>query len=314
MLKQLIEKYRPKTIDGYVFKDEFLKNKIISYITKANEHDGSIPFPNLLFGGRAGTGKTTLAYILCNECNVLKSDIMYINASRENNIETVRNKINAFCSTMSVGDFKVIILDEFDRMSLAGQDALKSMFEIYSSTVRFIATANSPEKIIEPLHSRFQVFNFQSVDYDTFLDRLAEILTKENITFDLDNLEKIINKSFPDLRKAINLIDQFTVNGVLTEFVSEDIEINENLFSDILTNGKNKKYLKVRELSSQFRSDELEQFLLWAFRNIEIIVDDPEIYGDAFVIIKEGLKNLKDVADVEIHISSIVAELSRLNG
>ena len=316
MTKQLVEKYRPKKLGDYVFKDEHMKNKVISYI-KDSHVEGKIPFPNLLLGGVPGTGKTSLAYLLCNECNVGKTDIMYINASRENNIETVRSKINSFCSTMPYGSYKVVILDEFDRMSMAGQDALKSMFEVYGSSVRFIATANNPEKISEALISRFQVFNFHAIDENTFLDRLAIILTEENISFDITNLDKLVTQSYPDLRKAINLIDQFTIDGELKDVVKEEVEHNEKLFEKLLVEAKNKNYINVRDISSTFRIDELEAFFVWSYKNINIIINNEEYYGDAFKIVSDYLKFLvlsgNRPANIEIHVAAFVSELSRLN-
>lgn len=314
MTKQLVEKYRPSSINGYVFKDELFKSKILEYVNTSKENPNVIPFPNLLLAGRPGTGKTTMAYILCKECNVEKPDIMYVNISRENSVDFIRTKVTNFCSTMPIGLFKVIILDEFDRMSLAGQDALKSMFEVYSDTARFIATANTPEKIITPLHSRFQVFNFQSLDDETFLERMIDILTLEQIEFDVDNLELILNKARPDMRKAINLIDQFTVNGVLQPFKSEDIELNIDLYNDIVNEANKKRYEDMRVLTSQLKIDELEDFLKWLFHNIEVIIDNQDNYGEGYKIIKDALRDRDKVADVEILISATVAELARCNG
>ena len=314
MSKQLVEKYRPSTIEGYVFKDEHLKGKVQSYIQKHKNNNGEIPFPNLLLGGRAGTGKTTLAYILCNECGVDKVDIMYINASRESNIETVRTKINGFCSSMAMGDYKVIILDEFDRMSQAGQDALKSMFEVYGSAVRFIATANSPNKIIPPLHSRFQVFNFDALDEGVFLERLISIVESENIFYDIEDLDKIVTKSFPDLRKAINLIDQFTIDGKLVEFVSQDVEINDELFRDIVSAGMSKRYTtEMRVLTSQLQSDEYLQFFQYLFNNLGDIFETSDQQGEALPIIARGMLSIPNAADQEMNVAGIMAELSRLN-
>lgn len=312
MNKQLTEKYRPKTIDEYVFKDEHLKNKVMSYI-KASKNENNIPFPNLLLGGIPGTGKTSLAYLLCYECNVQKSDIMYINASRENNIETVRNKINNFCSTMPMGNFKVIILDEFDRMSLAGQDALKSMFETYISTVRFIATANQPEKVSEALHSRFQVFSFKELDKDIFIDRIGSILISENISFDPENLENIVDNVYPDLRKAINVIDQFTINGELTTYVKQDVELNVNAIEDMITFTKAGKYKKLQEISKTIPPHEIEDFFVYLYRNIETIIDDEDYYGAAFVIIRDALVDLEKKTIPDLHLSATICQLCELN-
>ncbi|AXH72813.1 MAG: clamp loader, small subunit [Caudoviricetes sp.] len=312
-MKQLVEKYRPKKLDDYVFKDQHLKNKVISYIKSSENNTSEIPFPNLLLAGVSGTGKTSLAYVLCNECNVEKSDIMYINASRENNIDTVRNKINGFCSTMPHGYFKVIILDEFDRMSPAGQDALKSMFETYNSSVRFIATANSPEKIIAPLHGRFQVFTFSSLDFNTFLDRLVDILIAEEITFDVPNLEKMVNDYYPDLRKAINVIDQFTIDGKLEQYQKEDITFNENAIVEIIEYAKKGNAGKVKELSATIPSYEIEECFVYFYKNIETIVPNSEIYDSAFLIIKDAILNFEKFACPDILLTSTVFQLIGLN-
>ena len=179
-----VEKYRPKTVDEYVFKDEAQKNQVKSWIT-----DGGIP--HLLFSGSPGTGKTTLAKVLINDLGVQDADVLLINASRDNGVDLIRRKITNFSETMPWGDYKVILLDEADYISAEGQAALRGVMEQYHMSVRFILTCNYPNKIIPALQSRCQGFHITSLDTNEFTARIAEILIENNTKFELILLNRI---------------------------------------------------------------------------------------------------------------------------
>ena len=179
-MKELwVEKYRPNTVDGYVFVDQSQREQVQQWI-----RDGSIP--HLMLSGSAGTGKTTLAKLLINELGVDEYDVMWANGSKEaRKIEWV-DKLIGFCQTMPFGKFKVVLIDEADYMNPNSvQPALRNLMEDYSGSVRFILTCNFPNKIIAPLHSRCQGFHIVKTDHTEFTARVATVLVTENVTFDL---------------------------------------------------------------------------------------------------------------------------------
>ena len=169
------EKYRPSTLDGYVFRDENQRAQVEKWI-----EDRSIP--HLMFSGNAGVGKTTLAKILINQIGVQDTDVLFANGSKEGRkIEWV-DKLIGFCQTMPFGEFKVVIIDEADYLNPQSvQPAMRNLMEEYSQTVRFILTCNYPNKIIPPLHSRCQKIHIERTDLNEFTARVATILVEENI-------------------------------------------------------------------------------------------------------------------------------------
>lgn len=175
-------KYRPSTIDGYIFQNKQHESFIKQCIA-----DKSIA--NVMFSGYPGTGKTTLALMLKHELGIEDSDYLFLNASSSNNVDTVRNTIDSFIRTMAMGEFKLVLLDEFDRFTGAAQDALRSMIEDpeVTANARFIATANNPQKLTGPMRSRFQEFTFKTIDKDMMLEKAAEILMAEKVK--IPNLE-----------------------------------------------------------------------------------------------------------------------------
>ena len=208
-MKQLwAEKYRPRTIADYVFRDEAQREQVKSWIDS-----GAIP--HLLFSGAPGVGKTTLARILIHELGIDPFDVMEINASRENNVDTIRAKITGFVQTMPFGDFKIVLLDEADYITPNGQAALRGVMETYASTARFILTCNYPNRVIPALHSRCQGFHIDRIDVVEFTARMAGILVGEGVEFDLDTLDSYVKATYPDLRKCINLCQLNTVDSKL---------------------------------------------------------------------------------------------------
>lgn len=198
------EKYRSQTLDQYIGNDE-LKTTIQSWITKND-------IPHLLLYGKAGTGKTTLAKLITQNINC---DMMYINASDENGIDTIRDKVKSFASTSTFQPLKVVILDESDYLTINAQASLRNIIETFSAKTRFILTCNYVERIIEPLQSRCQAFKIETLSKPSIARHLAGILDTENIEYKPSELAGIINPYYPDIRKIINVTQQHTIDGKL---------------------------------------------------------------------------------------------------
>ena len=198
------EKYRSQTLDQYIGNDE-LKNTILSWITKND-------IPHLLLHGKAGTGKTTLAKLITQN---IDCDMMYINASDENGIDTIRDKVKSFASTSTFQPLKVVILDESDYLTINAQASLRNIIETFSAKTRFILTCNYVERIIEPLQSRCQAFKIETLSKPDIARHLVSILEAENTTYNLPDISAIVTNFYPDIRKIINVTQQNTINGEL---------------------------------------------------------------------------------------------------
>ena len=207
------ETYRPKTLDEYIFHDASHRASIERML-----RDKTIP--HLLFSGVQGSGKTALAKVIINELGVDDMDLLIINASDENSVDVMRDKIKNFIRTIAFGDFKVVLLDEADYITHGGQAILRNMLSEYSEEARFILTCNYENKIIPALKSRLQQFRFSKGDKDKITEYIATILVKEKIKWDIDLVDKYVAVGYPDVRKIINLIQQNSNNGVLGDLVS----------------------------------------------------------------------------------------------
>lgn len=304
MAELWVEKYRPKTLDGYVFKDENQKAQIQSWIKNQS-------IPHLLLSGSPGIGKTTLAKILLNEMGIPEYDILEINASRQRGIDEVRDRISDFISMIPFGPYKVVLMDEGDKLTADAQDAMKGVMEEYSKTSRFIFTCNSPNKIVPALHSRFQQMHFGSIDKTEFTARAATILVEENIEFDLDTLDTYVKLAFPDLRKCINLLQQHCLDGKLAVPNSADSGIADYKVEmvDLFKKGKIQEARKL--LCGRARPDEMGDIYRWLYDNIDLFGDE-EKQNKAILIIKQGLVDHTLVIDPEINLAATLIRLASL--
>ena len=305
-MKQLwVEQYRPKDVDGYVFRDEAQREQVKQWIK-----EGTVP--HLLFSGAAGIGKTTLAKILINALGIDTYDVLEINASRENNVDNVRNNITNFVSTMPFGTFKIVLLDEADYLSPNAQAALRGVMEEYSQTARFILTCNYPHKIIPALHSRCQGFHIEKVDHTEFTARAATVLVTEGVEFDLDVLDSYVKATYPDLRKCLNLLQMNAVDGKL----KTPSESNTGTADYKLAMVDLFKAGKVREartlLCSQARPEEMEEIFRWMYDNLELFARTEEQKDEAIIAIRKGAANASLVADQEINLSATFTELMQI--
>lgn len=211
-----VEKYRPNLLKEYVGNEDF-KSKIQNYLD-----EGEIPHL-LLFGNKPGTGKTTAAKMIAKH---LDCDFLYINASSENNVDTIRTKVTNFVSTIGFKKWKIVILDEFDFTTSNAQAALRNLMETFSKTARFILTCNYVEKIIEPIQSRCVSFHIVPPDKKAVAIRCLEILDSEGVQYDKKDVATIITKSYPDMRRIINALQSNSKTGKLHVDTQSTVEAN----------------------------------------------------------------------------------------
>jgi replication factor C small subunit len=306
-MKELwVEKYRPKTLDGYVFKDERQKSQIEQWVKEQS-------IPHLLFSGNAGIGKTTLAKILVNELDVFESDVLLANASKEGRkIEWLNDKLTGFCQTMPFGPFKVVILDEADYLNPQSvQPALRNLMEEYSHSVRFILTCNYPNRIIPALHSRCQQIHIEKTDLTEFTARVATILVEEGVEFDLDTLDTYVKATYPDLRKCINNVQMNSLDGALHKPEANDASTDYRIeMVELFKAGKIQEARKL--LCSQARPEEMEDIYRWIYDNISLFGADEQAQDNAVLIVKQGLVDHTIVADAEINLAATLIRLARL--
>lgn len=305
LLKSLwVEKYRPSNLDDYIFQNPGHKVAIQKLIK-----DRSIP--HLLFSGVQGTGKTTLARILINNIGVDENDVLVINASDERGIDVFREKVKSFSSTVAVGTFKIIHLEESDKLTPDAQTALKSFMEDMSEHVRFIFTCNHVNKIIAPIRSRCQEYNFKAAPVEDIAEYLVKVLAREKVKFNLDLLDKYITHGYPDVRSILNTLEKNVVDGALQEPASEG-EIGDYKFQllDLLNEGK---WADARVLvCSTIPNDGWEDLYRFLYENLHKVdsFKKQSKWDEAMVIIADHLYKNSIVADPEINGAAAFIRLS----
>ena len=284
-----VEKYRPKKLEDYVGNDH-LKQKIRDYIESGD-------VPHLLLYGKAGTGKTTLAKLIVNSINC---DFMILNASDENNVDTVRNKVKSFASTIGFKDIKIVILDEFDYMTPQAQAILRNLMETFSKHCRFILTCNYVEKIIDPIQSRCQTFQIIPPTKKDVAVQISKILTEERIQFELKELVPIVDSSYPDIRKIINTCQLNSSKGVLKIDSSSisDADVRVKII-DILKSkdDKRNRYINLRQSVADSRIQDFTELYTHLYEKVNeyavgntsavIMILAQGQYKDAMIVDKE---------------------------
>ena len=304
-MKELwVEKYRPKNLDGYVFRDEHQRKQAKLWVKEKS-------IPHLLFSGAAGIGKTTMAKILINELEIPEYDVLELNASRTNSVDEVRNKITNFVQMIPFGPFKVVLLDEADYLSPNAQAALRGVMEEYHSTSRFILTCNYPNRIIPAIHSRCQGYHIERIDQTEFTARVATILVEEQVDVELETLDLYVKATYPDLRKCINMVQQNVTDAKL-HAPSKGDEGEADWKFDMVELFKAGKISEARQLlCGKLRAEEMEEVYRWLYDNISIFGDEQK-QDTAVLVIKQGLVDHTLVADPEINLAAVLIKLGRL--
>jgi replication factor C small subunit len=284
------EKYRPDVLENYIGND-VIRAKLEQYIQTQD-------IPHLLFYGTAGTGKTTAAKILIKN---IDCDYMFINASDERGIDTVRDKIKGFASTVGFAPLKIVVLDEADFLGREAQPALRNMMEAYSASTRFILTANYLERIIDPLVSRTQVYKLTPPSKKDAAKKLADILKNENVEYDTKTIAQIVNAYYPDIRRIINTAQLQTRDGKLQvsidELIGQDVKLK---VVDALTSNLTLKD-KVAEIRKIVADAQIQDFTsLYALLYEHVEVYAPTKVAQAVIAIAEGQFRDGQVVDKEI--------------
>jgi replication factor C small subunit len=296
-----VEKYRPQTLKDYIGND-LLKEKVQSYLDNND-------VPHLLLYGKAGTGKTTLAKIIAQ---TIECDMMVINASDENNVETVRNKVKNFASGAGFKGFKIIILDEFDYMTPNAQAILRNLMETFSRHTRFILTCNYHEKIIEPILSRCQTFAVNPPSKKEVAVHVTEILNKEGIRFDIKDVADIISSFYPDIRRVMNTCQLQSSKGELKVDKQTILQADfKNKIVDLLASGEEKRnaYMQIRQIVGDNKVNDFAELYSALYERL----DDYAAGNTANVILELAQGQFRDALVIDKEICFMATIIAIIN-
>jgi DNA polymerase III delta prime subunit len=297
-----VESYRPTRLDDYV-GNEHLKAKVSGYLETGD-------VPHLLLYGRAGTGKTTLAKLIVKS---IECDYMIINASSENNVDTVRNKVTNFASSQGFKKWKIVILDEFDYMTQNAQAILRNLMETFSGHCRFILTCNYVEKVIDPIQSRCQTFQIVPPTKKDVAVQVSKILNNEGVKFEVKDLVPIIDAGYPDIRKIINTCQLNSVKGELKVDTKNLLENDYKMkVLDILKSkdDKRNKYMNMRQTIIDSRVTDFTELFTLLYDKVDEYA--PSNTANVIIALSQGQSNHFNSIDKEIPMAACLIEILNL--
>ena len=294
-----VEKYRPDTLEGYVGNEHILE-KVKIYIENED-------VPHLLLYGVAGTGKTTLAKIITNQ---IDCDVMYINASDENSVDAVRDKIRGFASSMGFRKWKVVILDESDYLTPNAQAALRNLMETFSKSTRFILTCNYVEKVIDPIQSRCQTFAITPPSKKDVAKRLHHILTEENVNFKNEDLAILVNSGYPDIRRVLNAAQRQVVKGDLKIDTASTVQANyaDNVIKVLQKGGDVKQqFIEIRQIITDSKLRDFTPLYRSLYDGVDSYANSK--VGQTILNIADGQYKDTMVVDKEINVMAMILNI-----
>lgn len=303
------EKYRPKTVEDYVFKNPAFKAKMLEWI-----ETGEIP--HIGFFGPAGTGKTSAIQVLLNGLeengHIDMSDVMILNMSDEG-IDAVRDKISAAAKLSTFGKYRVFVLEEMEQMYDKAQGSLKRIMEDYHENARFILTSNEPHKILKPILSRVQSIIIEKHDIDEFTTKIVEILLSEGVDIDTEESLELVNKyikcTYPDFRKTLNTLQSSVVKGKLVK-LEDSIDSTATYRAAIIDALQNGNIRQMRELIVEnIPEDEIDSFFSFLYRNVELFTTDEIKEMKIKVKIRDAVVKQASVSDREMNLSALMCEI-----
>lgn len=294
-------KYRPQNLEDYVWKDDGVRQDFETWV------ENPALLPNIILAGPWGTGKTTLALILEDLLGLDRSDYLFINASLNTGIDTVRTDIISHCENTGWGSIKVVVLDEAERFSQSAQDSLKGVMDTYGEYTRFIFTTNRLSRMSEGLVSRSRTIHIDAMDMNAFIQRLLKILEEEEVEIDNDGVEvlqSIVDRTYPDMRKAIGLLQQSVANGKVQPLTeeSETSSAWEKIIVDTVAG--NVSLMEMRKALADLRREDIEDIYRFLYRETE--------EHEAVVLIAEYLDRHTRTPFPDITLSALLIKLKEI--
>lgn len=304
MQLSITEKYRPKKISELVFTNKNLENKVKEWVSKKTLDT------HILFYGAPGLGKTSTINVLINELGI--DDVLIVNGSDKTGIDDTRRVIDYASIPPMHSNFKIVVFEEFERLSPQAQDSLKYALDKYDNWCKFIFTTNNISKVSEPILTRCQQFQFKELDMEGFITRVVEILNNEKINFSGDVLETYINKFYPSLRSCLNGISQNIVDNTLQE-INDGIIVSLDKFNDLLMNFKTMDLLTLKKtLAETIPFEEYESLYKYFYTHIEDITLDKSKWDNIIRIIAEYLYRNNFVAFPDINFASCIIDIKQV--
>lgn len=302
-----VDKYRPTSVEDYIFQDANQKTNVLRMVI-----DQSIP--NLLLSGIQGTGKTSLARLLLRELEVDEMDILSINASEKTSIDNIRETVIPFITSYASGDYKIVIMEEANKLSKAAQDSMKVILEDYAQYVRFIFTTNEEHKILPAIKSRFQQFRFKAHSKPLVINLLTHILTEEKVKFNPELLLGYVNAAYPDIRKTIHLIEQNSKTGTLMPVtnLNENAEYKSIMLGLIENDNFGKIKSAVVPMIEPEEWDDAYKFLYENLSKSPKLSGDVNAMGEAVVWIAEYMYRHSMVSEPSINAAALMIRLSQI--